>query len=197
MDEAEAFGPHPPAAILEHFEAQGLVRRSGGRSYWASDAYPAEEVSLRTATPQNFVIHETTQGNRVLAEIDYDSAQEMIHKEAIYLHQARTYFVDELDWERRRAYVHEVEADYYTDAIAKSDLKVLATDQEEAAEARPGDEPPLFTRCFRRCARDDDRAEVQENPVRNAREHRVRRDRATGAGAADGGRLVELSAGAG
>jgi DEAD/DEAH box helicase domain-containing protein len=147
MDDAEAFGPHPPAAILEHFEAQGLVRRSGGRSYWASDAYPAEEVSLRTATPQNFVIHETTQGNRVLAEIDYDSAQEMIHKEAIYLHQARTYFVDELDWDRRRAYVHEVEADYYTDAIAKSDLKVLATDQKEAAEAA-GDEPPLFTRCF-------------------------------------------------
>jgi DEAD/DEAH box helicase domain-containing protein len=145
LDEGEAFGAHPPLAILEHFEAQGLARRSGGRTYWASDAYPAEEVSLRTATPQNFVIHETTQGNRILAEIDYDSAQEMIHEQAIYLHQARTYYVDQLDWERRRAYVREINADYYTDAVAKSDLKVLAVDEKESvAEAVS----PLHSRCF-------------------------------------------------
>jgi DEAD/DEAH box helicase domain-containing protein len=147
LDDGEKFGSHAPTAILEHFEAQGLVRRSGGRAYWASDAYPAEEVSLRTATPQNFVIHETTQGNRILAEIDYDSAQELVHEQAIYLHQARTYYVDQLDWERRRAYVREINADYYTDAVAKSDLKVLTVDEEEVAGADAG-ASPLRSRCF-------------------------------------------------
>lgn len=149
IDEGERFGPHHPATILEHFEAQGLVRRAGGRAYWASDAYPAEEVSLRTATPQNFVIHDKLHNDQILGEVDYDSAQVLIHEQAIYLHQGRTYYVDKLDWDRRRAYVYEKKVDYYTDAVSKSDLKVLEIDEKESIE--PGGTEPLVAPLARRC----------------------------------------------
>lgn len=152
MDDGEKFGAHAPKAILEHFEAQGMARRAGGRTYWASDAYPAEEVSLRTATPQNFVIHDTVNGNQILGEVDFDSAQVLIHEQAIYLHQGRTYYVDKLDWDRRRAYVHEKNVDYYTDAVSKSDLKVLQIDHEErggeAGTKSDSVAATLAARCF-------------------------------------------------
>lgn len=131
MREGEVFGRAHPAALLEYFESEKIVRRSGGAYYWSSDSYPAEGVSLRTSAAQNFIIHNKTDNGRVLGEIDYDSAQELIHPQAIYMHQGRTFFVDEMDWDRRKAFVREVKADYYTDAITKSDLFVMHVDESE------------------------------------------------------------------
>jgi DEAD/DEAH box helicase domain-containing protein len=141
----ETFGPGTEA-LLEFLEDRRVVRRSGDKWHWSSDAYPAEEISLRTSTPQNFIIHDKTDNNRVLGEVDYDSAQELLHPQAIYIHRGVTYYVDELDWEGRKAHVRQVTADYYTDAIAKSDLVVLHVDQTEPlAEPTPIDvhlDPP-------------------------------------------------------
>jgi DEAD/DEAH box helicase domain-containing protein len=150
MDDGEAFGERHPGAILEHFESERIARRTGGRTYWAADAYPAEEVSLRTATPQNFIVHDTSRGNRVLAEIDYDSAAVLIHPQAIYMHQGETYHVDSLDWDRRDACVRPIDTDYYTDAISKSDLVVLQRDLTEAAgnASEGGRFNPLLSRSF-------------------------------------------------
>lgn len=150
MDDTESFGAHPPTALLDHFASQNIVRKTGGRSYWSAEAYPAEEVSLRTATPQNFIVHNKNDNDRVLAEIDFDSAPLLIHEQAIYIHQGRTYYVDQLDWDRRKAHVREVKAEYYTDAIAKSDLKVLHEDQREVVSSEDTKEKfnPLLSRSF-------------------------------------------------
>ncbi len=131
LRDGEVFGPAHPSAILEYFEQQRMARHTGGAWHWSSDSFPAESVGLRTSTAQNFVIHNTGDNNRVLGEIDYDSAQELIHPQAIYMHQGRTFYVDQLDWERRKAYVREVKADYYTDAVPKSDLTVMHVDHSE------------------------------------------------------------------
>jgi DEAD/DEAH box helicase domain-containing protein len=147
MDDSETFGAHPPAALLDHFASQNIARRTGGKTYWSAESYPAEEVSLRTATPQNFIVQNTSDNGRVLAEVDYDSAPMLIHEQAIYIHQGRTFYVDQLDWDRRRAYVREIKADYYTDAISKSDLAVL---HEDLRDEIPAGEKftPLLARCF-------------------------------------------------
>lgn len=146
MREGEVFGPGHPGALLEYFEGQNIVRKSGALYHWSSESYPAEEVSLRTATPQNFIIHNKSDAGRVLGEVDFDSAQVLIHPQAIYMHQGRTYYVDELDWERRKAYVRAIDADYYTDAVSKSDLFVMHVDESEAAEAAGEGFAPLASR---------------------------------------------------
>ena len=150
MEEGEPFGARPPTALVDNLVEKNIARRSEGRVYWSAEAYPAEGVPLRTATPENFIVHNTSDEGRALAEVDFDSAQLLIHEQAIYLHQGRTYYVDKLDWNRRRAYVREIEADYYTEAIAKSDLKVLHVDHVEPDPMGPGGEAfaPLEARCF-------------------------------------------------
>ena len=92
------------------------------------DSYPAEEISLRSATAQNFVVLNVSKNNALLAEVDYDSAPFLIHESAIYIHQSQTFYIDRLDWERRTAYAREVEVDYYTDAQSKTDVRVLTED---------------------------------------------------------------------
>jgi len=117
--------------ILEYLSEQNIVRKSGNRFHWSSEIYPAQEISLRSASPDNFVIQNESNNFEVIGEVDYYSAPIFLHPEAIYLHAARQYQVTKLDWEGKKAYVKEVDVDYYTDAETKTDLKVLAVNNEE------------------------------------------------------------------
>jgi DEAD/DEAH box helicase domain-containing protein len=128
FEDGEQFGGANPLPLLQHLEKENILRHTGGRWYWASEAYPAEDISLRSATVENFVILNTAEKNEVIGEVDHDSAPFLIHKDAIYIHQSQTFFIERLDWEGRTAYAKPVTVDYYTDALAKTDIKVLTVD---------------------------------------------------------------------
>jgi len=131
LEPAEAAGTRPlpevsTARVLGQLEADGILRHVGRRWHWSAESYPAEEVSLRSAATDNFVVVDTTEPRpRVIAEVDRFSAPMLIHEGAIYLHESRQYHVDRLDWEAQKAYVREVEVDYYTDANLAVSVKVL------------------------------------------------------------------------
>ncbi len=127
----EKFRHDGTGEILDYLESQKVVRLAGEKYHWSSEIYPAQQVSLRSASPENFVILNESDNNRVIGEVDYYSAPIFLHPEAIYLHEARQYQITNLDWEGRRAYVKEVAVDYYTDAETKSDLKVLGVSEEK------------------------------------------------------------------
>jgi len=127
----ESFGAGPAAPILSHLEEERIVHKSKDKWFWTSEVYPANEISLRSASPENFVIIDRTRDNKTIGEVDYFSAPVFLHPQAIYLHGAEQYQVQELDWDGRRAYVKEIDTDYYTDAETKTDLKVLEIDHEE------------------------------------------------------------------
>lgn len=126
----EKFGTLEIQPLLDYLDGERILRQKGGRYYYTSDRYPAEEVSLRTADPCNFVILDMDRNNNVLGEIDYASAPEMIHEEAVYLHQTRPYLIERLDWEGRKAYARLAELDYYTDAVTKRDIRVMSSNME-------------------------------------------------------------------
>lgn len=126
--DGEQFGTVNPAPVLQYLSDQHVLRHTGDKWYWSSDVFPSEGVSLRSASTENFVVVNVADKNRIMAEIDYDSAPFLIHTEAIYMHQSQTYFIENLDWDRRTAYARLQASDYYTDALAKSDIRVLQVD---------------------------------------------------------------------
>lgn len=128
ISDGEQFGGQDMNALLEYLEQERVLRHAGGKWFWSNAAYPAEEISLRSATSENFVILNTSDNNRVLGEVDYHSAPMLIHEQAIYLHQSNPYVIDRLDWDGRAAYAREVDVDYYTDAVEETDIKVLSQD---------------------------------------------------------------------
>ena len=127
----EEYGDQEISEILDYLVDQGVLHRSGDRYHWMADTYPAEDVSLRSAAPDNVVIIDhRLPGGRVIGEMDLFSAQEMLHDDAVYLHGAQQYHVDKLDWERREAHVMPVTVEYYTDAQRKSELKTLTAEEQ-------------------------------------------------------------------
>ena len=127
FEPGEVFGPAPADDLLAFLSEERHVRQaSDGRWYWSSENFPASEISLRTAAPENVVIIDTTPDRpRVLGEVDLFSAQILVHEHAIYIHESVQYHVDRLEWIERKAYVHRIDADHYTYANRAVTLKPL------------------------------------------------------------------------
>jgi DEAD/DEAH box helicase domain-containing protein len=135
FEPGEVFGPAPADDLLAFLGEEGHVRQAtDGRWYWSSENFPASEISLRTAAPENVVIIDTTPNRpRVLGEVDLFSAQVLVHERAIYIHESVQYYVDSLEWHERKAYVHKIDADHYTYANRAVTLKPLEVFAEEPA----------------------------------------------------------------
>jgi DEAD/DEAH box helicase domain-containing protein len=138
----ERFGDVDLPGLCERMTDAGFLHRSGGNWHWVQEAYPADMVSLRSVTSDNFVIIDTTGGTNgdeggepeVIGEVDFSSALTTVHPKAIYLHQGQQYHVERLDFEQRKAYVKSVSVDYYTDAIRYTQVRVLEiADQQRIA----------------------------------------------------------------
>ena len=141
---AEVFGKHDVQEILGLLAEQGLVHRAGeaGAEHahwtWTNESYPADAVSLRSVSSDNFVIVDTTGESRVIGETDFSSGPATLHPKAIYIVEGKLFQVDRLDFEGRKAYVREVDCDYYTDAITYTRVTSLDT-FEAAAPASHGE----------------------------------------------------------
>ncbi len=156
----EQFGAVDLANLCERLADAGFFHRSGGNWHWVQEAYPADTVSLRSVTSDNFVIVETSAeddgntdrfkkgGAEVIGEVDFSSALTTVHPRAIYLHQGQQYHVEHLDFERRRAYVKPVNVDYYTDAIRYTQVRVLEIAEEERI-TNPAPPSPAAKSSFR------------------------------------------------
>jgi len=132
----DKFGNENLVELLDYLAEQGLLHREGEQWHWMADSYPADSVSLRSVAEGNFVVIDTTNGQQnVIAEVDFSSAPMTIYEGAIYMVQSRPWQVERLDWEGRKAFVTETQADYYTDAIDYTKLKIL---DEFEASVSPG-----------------------------------------------------------
>jgi DEAD/DEAH box helicase domain-containing protein len=135
FDAGETFGKEDLGEVLGFLEEEKLLHRSGNRWHWTSESYPADAVSLRSVSSDNFVVQDITREPRIIAEVDYDSAPSMVHEKAVYILEGRSYFVEKYDHKERRVHVREADVDYYTDAIKHTKVRILDRFAEEQAGA--------------------------------------------------------------
>jgi DEAD/DEAH box helicase domain-containing protein len=132
----ESYGENAKDA-LEFLEEAGIVRHTGEKWHWADRSFPAEGVSLRSASAENVVIIDVTDGrNNVIGEMDRPSAKEMVFVNAVYIHRGRQYMVENLDIENKKCLVREAEVNYFTDGLVKTDIKVLTEDEKILIESK-------------------------------------------------------------
>jgi DEAD/DEAH box helicase domain-containing protein len=133
-------GPH-----LRALEEEGLLHRAQDRYHWTSETYPADHISLRTVTSDNFLVIDTTaqdarqaRRRQIIAEVDWKSAFAMIYPKAIYMVEGEPFEVQALHYredEEKVAYVKRVSVDYFTDAISAKGVWIL---QRLARQETPG-----------------------------------------------------------
>ena len=147
---SEQYGRHNVQDVLGVLAESGLVHRvddapavgdgelgpsvagdlqvsGSGQWQWTSESYPADAVSLRSISSDNFVVVDTTRGADVIGETSFTSGPATLHEKAIYLLEGALYQVERLDFEGRKAYVRAIDCDYYTDAITYTKVTVLET----------------------------------------------------------------------
>ncbi len=130
----ERFGGVELPELCERLEQAGFLQRSGKRWHWVQEGYPADTISLRSVTSDNFVIIDITSSvgePEVIGEVDFSSALTTVHAKAIYIHQGQQYHVERLDFDQRKAYVKRVSVDYFTDAIRYTQVRVLEIAEEQ------------------------------------------------------------------
>src|SRR5690606_829839 len=114
-EEGEALGDVPPAAVkdaLDYLAQHQVVHAgvgAGGKTvyHWATDAYPASHVSLRSVGWDNFVVIDLDT-DKTIAEMDWRATHTMLHVQAIYQHEGEQYQVERLDFENHKAFVRKV-----------------------------------------------------------------------------------------
>ena len=128
----DKFGEADTQDLCTRLAEAGYLHGTGEHYHWTQQAYPADTVSLRSVTSDNFVIIDVTGQPEVIGEVDFPSALTTVHEKAIYLHGGEQYHVEHLDFKERKAYVKKVDVDYYTDAVRYTQVRVL----EVAGESR-------------------------------------------------------------
>jgi DEAD/DEAH box helicase domain-containing protein len=133
----ERFGRHDVQEILTLLAEQGLVHAAGGDDLdvpspegvwtWTSESYPADAVSLRSVSSDNFVIVDTTREPRVIGETDFTSGPSTLHAKAIYIVEGKLFQVEKLDFDGRKAFVRAIDCDYYTTAITYARVTIIDT----------------------------------------------------------------------
>ena len=131
----ERFGGENLEEVLKFLEEERLVHRAQDRWHWTSESYPADAVSLRSVSSDNFLVQDITREPRIIAEVDFDSAPSTLHEKAVYILEGRTFFVEKYDHQERRAHVREADVDYYTDAITYTKVKILDRFEEDAVRS--------------------------------------------------------------
>jgi len=142
----EQYGRHNVQEVLSILEESGFVHRTGpvdagpeedngdGTWQWTNESYPADAVSLRSISSDNFVVVDTTNGADVIGETSFTSGPPTLHEKAIYIIEGTLYQVEKLDFDGRKAYVRQIECDYYTDAITYTKVTVLETFERSHGE---------------------------------------------------------------
>ena len=119
--------------LLEYLCEEQILRLTGGRYYWMAEEFPAADLSLRSATSENFLIIDITRPEHrvVIGEMDRYTVPMLLHEHAIYMHEGQQYQVEKLDFTEKKAYVRAVDVDYYTDADLNTSVKVLDVLKEQ------------------------------------------------------------------
>jgi DEAD/DEAH box helicase domain-containing protein len=127
--------------FLEYLAQCGVIHYSGGKYFWMSDSYPAEKITLRSASADRVLLQiQQNHAWSTIGEVDLDSATQLVHPGAIYIHEAQTFHVDELDFDQHIARMRSVEVDFYTQP--QSDSTVSLIEMFDQADIKGYPSPP-------------------------------------------------------
>ncbi len=120
----EIFGSISPAdmqELMDFLQGEGVIHRSGDKYFWMADKYPAQNISLRSASTDTVLLQiPVVNGDnetilQTIGEVDASSSYWMTHPGAIYMHEGTTYLVKALDFENHIATLQPTDVDYYTE----------------------------------------------------------------------------------
>lgn len=139
FQQGEGFGSLSGEIIDEYLHfllSNGEAHFSNEKYFWMADVYPAANISLRSASPQSFVLQTIVDDKpQTIGIVDGESAVWMTHPGAIYLHEAQSYFVEELNLEEHIARLKPIVSDYYTEPLQQTEVELLSVNESQDTQS--------------------------------------------------------------
>ena len=108
----------------------GQLRERAGRYLPRGEGFPAARIALRSSSPDSVAVIES-EGGEVIGSVETARAHGAVHDGSVYLHMGRSYLVEQLDLDNRRAIVAPFSGDFYTQSKRETDTFI-----EEVVERR-------------------------------------------------------------
>jgi DEAD/DEAH box helicase domain-containing protein len=127
-EDAEVFGPDW-GERTERLVATGELRRAGTKLLPRRTGFAAGGIALRSASPDAVAVIERESGE-MLGLVEAERAFTTVHPGAIYLHLGRSYEVERLDVEARRAVVSAFDGDWFTRPKKETEIYIEGIEEK-------------------------------------------------------------------
>lgn len=132
----EGFGNLPSEQVrdfLNFLVQEGSLHHSGSKYFWMADGYPAQTISLRSASAETITLQTENDSSVIsIGSVDRPSAPFLIHKGAVYMHEGQVFLVKNLDFENQIAHLERTEVDYYTQPGGEIHIQLIQKSAETA-----------------------------------------------------------------
>lgn len=109
---------------------RGYGTRAEPRAVWSARGFPSHGVGLRGGSAREVRI--ALADGELVGTVDESRAPRLVHPGATYLHQGRSFQVDDLDLDDAVAWVSPSDGSDYTMAKSETEVRILGTDQRRA-----------------------------------------------------------------
>jgi DEAD/DEAH box helicase domain-containing protein len=127
----EIFGPQWRERA-ERLYSAGELRRAGGKLLPRGADFVAAKIPLRSASADSVAVIERDSGE-MLGLVEAERAFTTIHPGAVYLHLGRSYEVEQLDVQGRRAIVSRFDGDWYTRPKKETEIYIERIREQRSA----------------------------------------------------------------
>jgi DEAD/DEAH box helicase domain-containing protein len=108
---------------IDELIKESLLMKRGDKYYWKGDFFPNEKYGLNDLSSRNYkVILRIGNREELLTTEDESYVFRDLHRGAVYLYEAETYIVQDLDLEERKVYISKSNVDYYTQSLKHTDI---------------------------------------------------------------------------
>lgn len=101
-----------------HLKPPTVVSNHNGETGFFSPGFRPQELGISRLSLN------LQERGRVIGQVDSISAPELVYPGAVYMHEAETYLVENLDLDNKVAYVQRADVDYYTTPILDASIRI-------------------------------------------------------------------------
>lgn len=111
------------ASYLQELVEESLLMKRGKKFFWKGNFYPNQKYRLSNLSDKTYeVILKKPTKDVLLTTEDESYVFRDLHPGAVYLYEAESYLVQDLDLEEKKVYISKANLDYYTQSLKHTDI---------------------------------------------------------------------------
>ena len=135
IDEYKKFGIEEKELFevyIEDLISDKLLMKRGDRYYWRGQFYPNEKYGLNALSNKSYkVILRRTGKDELLTVEDESYVFRDLHPGAVYLYEAESYVVEDLDLEEKTVRILRADVEFYTQSLKHTEITPLEIQAQE------------------------------------------------------------------